>query len=43
MWLILNNLTKPFDDVRVRQAINYAMPREDIVNGCGSGMANVSY
>ena len=38
MWLILNNLTKPFDDVRVRQAINYAMPREDIVNSVYRGM-----
>ena len=38
MWLILNNLTKPFDDVRVHQAINYAMPREDIVNSVYRGM-----
>ena len=38
MWLILNNLTKPFDDVRVRQAINYAMPRDDIVNSVYRGM-----
>ena len=29
MWLILNNKMKPFDDVRVRQAINYLVPRAD--------------
>ena len=31
MWLILNNKMKPFDDVRVRQAINYLVPRDEIV------------
>lgn len=39
MWLILNNEMKPFDDVRVRQAINYLIPRESIVNDVYHGMA----
>lgn len=39
MWLILNNKIKPFDDVRVRQAVNYAIPREEIVKSVYRGMA----
>ena len=39
MWLILNNAMKPFDDVRVRQAINYAIPRDEIVKNVYHGMA----
>jgi peptide/nickel transport system substrate-binding protein len=39
MWLILNNEMKPFDDVRVRQAINYAIPRDEIVKNVYRGMA----
>ena len=39
MWLILNNKVKPFDDVRVRQAINYLMPRDEIVKDVYHGMA----
>ena len=30
--LFLNNAVAPFDDVRVRQAMNYAINREEIVN-----------
>jgi len=39
MWLILNNKTKPFDDPRVRQAINYSIPRDEIVKNVYHGMA----
>ena len=39
MWLILNNKMKPFDDVRVRQAINYLVPRDEIVKNVYHGMA----
>ena len=39
MWLTLNNAIKPFDDVRVRQAINYAIPRDEIVQNVYRGMA----
>ncbi|MGD9535679.1 MAG: ABC transporter substrate-binding protein [Alphaproteobacteria bacterium] len=39
MWLTLNNEMKPFDDVRVRQAINYSIPREQIVDNVYRGMA----
>ncbi|MDB5473120.1 MAG: transporter substrate-binding protein [Devosia sp.] len=39
---ILNNLTAPFNDVRVRQAINYAVNRDDMVAMLG-GIAAISY
>ena len=39
MWIILNNKQKPFDDARVRQAINYLIPRDDIVKNVYHGMA----
>lgn len=39
MWLILNNKMKPFDDARVRQAINHAVPRDAIVSSVYRGMA----
>lgn len=39
MWLILNNKEKPFDDARVRQAINYLLPRDEIVKNVYHGMA----
>src|SRR5206468_3236269 len=39
MWLILNNKLKPFDDQRVREAINYLIPRNDIVKDVYHGMA----
>jgi peptide/nickel transport system substrate-binding protein len=31
VWVELNANTKPFDNVKVRQAMNYAVPREEIL------------
>ena len=31
--LIINNAVAPFDDLRVRQAMNYAVNREEIIQG----------
>lgn len=39
LWLEMNNLFKPFDNVKVRQAINYAIPRKDIVDQVYRGFA----
>jgi ABC-type transport system substrate-binding protein len=35
----MNNLKKPFDDVRVRQALNYAIDRDSIVKNVFQGLA----
>jgi peptide/nickel transport system substrate-binding protein len=35
----LNNLQAPFDDVRVRQAVNYLVPRDDIAKSVYYGTA----
>lgn len=43
MWLILNNKMKPFNDIRVRQAINYLIPRQEIVKDVYHGMAKPWY
>ena len=31
VWVELNAKMKPFDDVKVRQAMNYALPREEVL------------
>jgi glutathione transport system substrate-binding protein len=38
-WLAMNTLQKPFDDVRVRQAVNYAINKEAIAKVAFSGYA----
>ena len=35
----LNNAMEPFNDIRVRQAINYAINKDDIINGAFDGYA----
>ena len=35
--LILNNNKKPFDDIRVRRAVNHAIERKPIIDGATSG------
>ena len=40
LWINLNNKIKPFDDVRVRRAMNLALPREDIIKTVFYGMAD---
>jgi peptide/nickel transport system substrate-binding protein len=36
-YIVLNNQTKPFDDVRVRQAIAYAIPYDDLIKNALHG------
>jgi peptide/nickel transport system substrate-binding protein len=40
IYLVMNNKQAPFDNVKVRQAINYAIPRQDIVSKVYLGLAN---
>ena len=40
IWINLNNKIKPFDDVRVRRAMNLALPREDIIKSVFYGTAD---
>jgi len=35
--MIINNAVKPFDDIRVRQAMNYAVNRQEIIQGAAWG------
>lgn len=39
----LNNSVKPFDDVRVRQAVNYALDKQDVIDGVFGGYATELY
>lgn len=39
MWLSINCTMKPFDDVRVRQAMNYVIPYKDIIDTVYFGLA----
>ena len=39
--LFLNNAVKPFDDVRVRQAVCYALDRNEIINVTAGGRGDV--
>ncbi len=41
-FLILNMREEPFDDVRVRQAVNYAIDKETMVNDVLQGTATVA-
>jgi len=40
LWLELNSKMKPFDNVKVRQAMNYAVPHADIVKTVYYGLAD---
>ncbi len=40
LYMIINNQKKPFTDVRVRQAMNYAIDKESIVKDLFQGMAD---
>jgi peptide/nickel transport system substrate-binding protein len=40
IYVVMNNKEKPFDNVKVRRAINYAIPRGDIVRQVYRGLAH---
>lgn len=42
-YMNFNHTKKPFDDVRVRQAFNYAVNREDVALAAKEGLADVAY
>ncbi len=42
IYIGMNNLIKPYSDVRVRQAMNYAVDKESIVKNIMKGMAKPS-
>jgi len=39
LYIVMNNQMPPFDDVHVRRAINYAIPRDDVVGTAWHGYA----
>lgn len=41
--LALNNTLKPFDDIRVRQAMNYAIDKDLLIEGVGNGYGTKLY
>ena len=41
LWVKFNVTKKPFDDIRVRQALNYAVDKESIVKNIYQGLAAV--
>ena len=40
IWIELNTKFKPFDDVRVRKALNFALPREEILKTVFQSLAD---
>jgi peptide/nickel transport system substrate-binding protein len=40
IWIELNAKIKPFDDVKVRQALNYALPRDEILKTVYQSLAD---
>ena len=42
-YIVFNTLRAPFDDVRVRQAINYAVNQVDVALAAREGLADVAY
>ena len=40
MWMLMNHLEAPFDDILVRQALSYAAPYDQIVSGAFGGFAS---
>ncbi len=40
IWIELNAKIKPFDNVKVRQAMNYALPRDDVLKTVYQGLAD---
>jgi peptide/nickel transport system substrate-binding protein len=40
IWIELNAKIKPFDNVKVRQAMNYALPRDDVLKAVYHGLAD---
>jgi peptide/nickel transport system substrate-binding protein len=42
-WIALNMHVKPLDDVRVRQALNYAVDKQTIIDTILQGAATLSY